>query len=44
MLGKFARGTALAILAWLIVTYVLSTAGKSEPPPPSNQPIGYMFT
>ncbi|HEU5019127.1 MAG TPA: hypothetical protein VFT69_14285 [Pseudolabrys sp.] len=44
MLGKFTRGTVLAILAWLIVTYVFSTAGKSEPPPPSNQVIGYMST
>lgn len=44
MLGKFTRGTVLAILAWLIVTYVFSTAGKSAPPPPSDQPVGYMFT
>lgn len=44
MLGKFTRGTMLAILAWLIVSYVLSTTGKSEPPPPSDQLIGYMVT
>lgn len=43
MLGKFARGMVLAILAMLIVVYIVSGFRQDSPPPvPSNRIIGYM--
>lgn len=44
MLGKFARGMVLVILATLIVVYILSGDRQAAPPVPSDQIIGYLTT
>ena len=45
MLGNFARGMLLVILATLIVVYVLSGDKHEAPAPlPSDQIIGWMST